>query len=195
MSGRAATTSSCTVTQVSHPAAIRHVTEPLNLSFRYPWLDPIPSTYHSEVLEWSGGLNVLKSLLQILQLSVHLALSLLGALDGLSLKSFNSLDLSLHIVLLWLESGELLLDVGDDVLVLQDGAVVLEVDGLGLLGELLDLAARGIVALLEGGQGVGSASLEAELGAQVGPVDLESGGSLWWRVWLVWVAEKALALG
>ena len=53
-----------------------------------------------------------------------------------------------------------------------------EVDFLGLLGEDLDLAARVVVALLEGGESLGGAAFEAELGAQVRPVDLEGGGAL-----------------
>ena len=40
-----------------------------------------------------------------------------------------------------------------------------EIDVLGLVGEDLDLAARGIVALLEAREGVCGASLEAEFGA------------------------------
>lgn len=123
------------------------------------------NTYHSEVLKWSCGLNVLQRLLQVLQLGINLALGLLSALHSLCLESLNSLDLSLHIVLLWLERSELLLDIGDDVLVLQDRLVVCEVDVLGLVGEDLDLAARGIVALLEAREGVCGASLEAEFGA------------------------------
>lgn len=43
----------------------------------------------------------------------------------------------------------MVLDLVDDGLVLQDAAVVGEVDGLGLLGQDLDLAAGVIVALLE----------------------------------------------
>lgn len=70
------------------------------------------------------------------------------------------------------------LNVGDNILVLQERAVVLEVDGLCLLGQDSDLAAGGIVTLLEAGEGVGGASLEPEFGAQVGPVDLGSSRSL-----------------
>lgn len=130
-------------------------------------------TYHSELVEWSGRFNVRQSLFQVLQLSVDLSLGLLGALHGLSLESFNSLDLSLNIVLLRLESVELLLDIGDDVLVLQDLAVMREIDCLSLLGKDLDAAARIVVALLEVGKGSGSVTSEAELRPKVGPVDLE----------------------
>lgn len=53
-----------------------------------------------------------------------------------------------------------------------------EVDLLGLLGQDLDLAARIIVALLEGLEGLGGGATEAEFGAQVGPVDLGGGAAL-----------------
>lgn len=140
-----------------------------------------PYTHHSEVLERTSRLNVLKSLLKILQLRINLALGLLRALHSLGLESRNRLDLPLNIVLLGLESVELLLDVGDDVLVLQEAAVVGEVDGLRRLGEDLDFAARVIVALLEVGEGLGGIASQAELGAQVGPVDFEGSRTLWER--------------
>ena len=135
-------------------------------------------THHSEVLEGPGSLNVLKSLLEVLELSVDLGLGLLGALDSLGLVGLDGLDLAVDVVLLDLEGVELLLDVVDDGGVLQDGAVVGEVDLLGLLGQDLDLAARVIVALLEGLEGLGGAATEAEFGAQVGPVDLGGGAAL-----------------
>lgn len=122
-------------------------------------------TYHSEVLERPGGLNVLEGLLKVLQLSVDLALGLLGALEGLGLVGLDGLDLAADVVLLDLEGVDLLLDVVDDGGVLQDGAVVGEVDLLGLLGQDLDLAARVVVALLEGLQGLGGGAAEAEFGA------------------------------
>ena len=86
--------------------------------------------------------------------------------------------MSLHVVLLGLERAELLLQVGDDVLVLQDRLVLREVDGLGLLGELLDLAAGGIVAGLEVLERIRGSASETKLGAQVGPVDLCGGRTL-----------------
>ena len=54
-----------------------------------------------------------------------------------------------------------------------------EVDGLGLFGEDGDLAARIVVALLEGGESSGSLTLEAELSAELCPVELESGAALY----------------
>ena len=138
-------------------------------------------THHSEVLEGPGSLDVLQRLLKVLKLSIDLGLGLLGALDSLGLVGLNGLDLAVDVVLLDLEGGELLLDVVDDGGVLQDGAVVGEVDLLGLLGQDLDLAARIIVALLEGLEGLGGGATEAEFGAQVGPVDLGGGAALEWR--------------
>ena len=89
--------------------------------------------------------------------------------------------MSLHVVLLGLERAELLLQVGDDVLVLKDRLVLREVDGLGLLRQDLDLAARVIVALLEVGEGICRVASQAEFGAKVGPVDLQGSRTLWWE--------------
>lgn len=72
----------------------------------------------------------------------------------------------------------MVLDLVDDGLVLEDVAVVREVNGLGLLGQDLDLAAGVIVALLEGLERSGGLAAEAERGGHLGPVDLESGAAL-----------------
>lgn len=82
------------------------------------------------------------------------------------------------VVGLGLESAEALLDLVDNGGVLQDGAVVREVDGLGLLGEDGHFAAGVIVALLEGLKSGSSLALEAELRADLRPVDLEGGAAL-----------------
>ena len=153
-----------------------HVTFPSFAAFRECAISEY--THNSEVLEGPGSLDVLKSLLKVLELSVDLELGLLGALDSLGLVGLDGLDLAVDVVLLDLEGVELLLDVVDDGGVLQDGAVVGEVDLLGLLGQNLDLAARIIVALLEGLEGLGGGATEAEFGAQVGPVDLGGGAAL-----------------
>jgi hypothetical protein len=55
---------------------------------------------------------------------------------------------------------------------------VREVDGLGLLGEKGDFAARVVVALLEGLQGRGRLTADPELRAELGPVELEGGAAL-----------------
>lgn len=128
------------------------------------------NTYHSEILERPGLLNVLQRLVQILQFLVNHALRLLGALDGLCLERLNGLHLSLNIVGGWLEGLELLLYIVDDGLVLEDSAVVGEIDGGGVLLELLDLSAGVVVALLESNEGVGGAAFETELGTELCPV-------------------------
>jgi hypothetical protein len=135
-------------------------------------------TYHGEVLEGTGSLDVLQSLLQVDKLGIDLALGLLGVLDGLGLESVDGLQLAADIVGSGLEGLEVVLDLVDDGLVLEDTAVVGEVDGLGLLGQDLDLAAGIIVALLEGLQGGGSLAAEAEGGRNLGPVELECGAAL-----------------
>jgi hypothetical protein len=138
----------------------------------------MPCTHHSEVSKRPGVLNVLERLLEIAQLLVDNGLGLLGALQGLCLEGLNGLDLSAHIVRLGLESVELFLDVVDDGLVLEDAAVVLEVDGLRLFGQDRHLAARIVVSLLEGLEGGGGIAFEAQLRADLCPVKLEGGAAL-----------------
>jgi hypothetical protein len=53
-----------------------------------------------------------------------------------------------------------------------------EVDGLGLLGQDLDLAAGVVVALLEVLERSSGLAAKAERGRNLGPVDLESGAAL-----------------
>jgi len=138
-------------------------------------------TYHREVFKRPGFLNIRQRLLQVLQLTVHNVLGLFGALDGLSLKRLNSLDLTADVVRLWLEGLELLLDVVDDGGVLQHASVVGEVDRRRLVAQLLHLAPGIVVALLEGHQRVRRRTLEAELCAELGPVEFEGGGTLFER--------------
>ena len=129
-------------------------------------------THDGQVLEWSGLLNVLQCLLQVLELNIDVGLCLLGGLDGLGLESVNGLDLAVDVVLLGLESVEMLLNVVDDGRVLEDTAVVGEVDGLLLLLKLGELAAGVVVALLEGSERGGGLALERELLGELGPVEL-----------------------
>ena len=141
------------------------------------------NTYDSEVLEGTSSLDVLESLLQVLQLDLNLALGSLGVLNSLGLESVNGLQLAADIVRSGLEGLEVVLDLVDDGLVLQDAAVVAEIFGLGLLGQDLDLAAILIVALLEGLEGGSVLAAEAERGRHLGPVDLESGAALFSGEW------------
>jgi hypothetical protein len=135
-------------------------------------------THDSEVLERTSSLDVLKSLLEVNQLRVDLALSLLSVLNSLGLESIDSLELAGNVVRGGLEVLEVVLDLVDDGLVLQHLAVVGEVDRLRLLGEDLDLAAGVVVALLEGLKRGGGLAAEAEGGGHLCPVDLESGAAL-----------------
>lgn len=83
------------------------------------------------------------------------------------------------IVRLGLECVEALLDLVDDGSVLQHGAVVREVNGLGLLLEDAELSARIVVALLEALEGGSSLAFETKLRANLSPVELEGCGALW----------------
>ena len=66
----------------------------------------------------------------------------------------------------------------NDSLVLEGGAVVSEVDGGGLLLEGSELAARILVALLEGVKGDDGGSTKSEVGGDCCPVKLESCATL-----------------
>lgn len=136
------------------------------------------NTYDSEVLEGTGGLDVLQGLLQVLQLSLNLTLGSLGVLNSLGLEGVNGLELAVDIVGSGLEGLEVVLELVDDSLVLQDAAVVAEVNSLGLLGEDLDLAASLVIALLESLERGSGLAAEAEGGRHLDPVDLESGAAL-----------------
>lgn len=135
-------------------------------------------TYNSEFIEGTGGLDVLKGLLEVAEFSLNLALGLLSALDSLGLEGINGLQLAGNIVGGGLEVLELVLDLVDDGLVLQNAAVTGEVDGLRLLGKELNLAARIVVTLLESLQRGSGLAAEAEGAGRLDPVDLESGATL-----------------
>lgn len=134
--------------------------------------------YNSEFIEGTGGLDVLKGLLEVAEFSLNLALGLLSALDSLGLEGINGLQLAGNIVGGGLEVLELVLDLVDDGLVLQNAAVTGEVDGLRLLGKELNLAARIVVTLLESLQRGSGLAAEAEGAGRLDPVDLESGATL-----------------
>jgi hypothetical protein len=139
------------------------------------------STYHSELVERPGLLDVLQRLREVLQLEVDLLLGSLGILDGLDLEGLDGLELAREVVGRGLELLEALLNLVDNGLVLQDAAVVGEVDGGSLLGQQLDLAAGVLVALLESLEGGDRLTTQAEGGGHFGPVELEGGASLFGR--------------
>jgi hypothetical protein len=138
----------------------------------------LEGTYHSEIFERSSILNIPKSLIQILQLLINNALRLLGTLNSLSLKGLDGLDLPLDVIGSRLECLEGALNLVNDGCVLQLTAVEGEVNILRVFGELLELAAGVIVALLESDEGVGGRAFQSELAAEGGPVQLEGGTSL-----------------
>ncbi len=123
--------------------------------------------------EWPSLLNVAECLLQITQFPIYNTLGLLGTFDGLCLKRLDCFQLSADIVCLWLESLERLFYLVDDGCVLEHASVVGEVDFLRLLAQQLDFTARVIVTLLEGGEGGGGLSFEAQLRAELRPVEFE----------------------
>lgn len=139
------------------------------------------NTYDSEILERPGLLNVLEGLVEVLELHVDLVLGRLGVLHSLNLEGLDGLELPVDIVRGRLEGGEALLNLVDDGLVLQHGAVVREVDLGGLLLEGLELAAGVIVALLEGMEGGDGLAAEAERGSDLCPVELDRGVALFGR--------------
>lgn len=102
----------------------------------------------------------------------------LGVLDGLGLEGLDGLDLAVDIVGLGLEGLEALLDLVDDGLVLEEGAVLGKVDLGGLFGQLLDLALGIVIARLEGLQRGDRLATQAQRGGDFGPVELQSCGSL-----------------
>lgn len=135
-------------------------------------------TYHSKLLKWPGGLNVLQGSIEVLELQINLLLGSLGVLDGLNLESIDGLELAAHVVCGGLEVLEALLDLVNDGLVLEKAAVLGEVDGGGLLGQLLDLSADVLITCLEGLQGGNSLAAETERLGDLDPVELEGGAAL-----------------
>lgn len=138
-------------------------------------------TYDSEVLERTGGLDVLEGGSEVLELEVDSLLGGLGVLDSLNLESLDSLELAADVVGGGLEGLEALLDLVDDGGVLEGGAVGGEVDGRGLLGKLLDLAAGVLVALLESLEGRHGLAAETKRVGHLDPVELKGSASLFRR--------------
>lgn len=159
-----------------------HIILPASLS--------VDKTYHREVLKRPSRLDILQRLLQVPKLSLNLALSLLCVLDSLRLKGLNRLQLTVQIVSGGLERFEVVLDLVDDRLVLQDIAVVREIDRLRHFGQDLDLATRIVVTLLEIMQRGGGLPAETQRAGDLGPVDLEGGAALEVVKWSVSTADS-----
>lgn len=94
-----------------------------------------------------------------MQLHVDLALRRLSIFDGLGLERLDGFELLIKVVGGGLEGTVRLLNLVDDGLVLEDGAVMTEIDFLRGFGEDGDLAANVLVALLEGLEGGNCLSL------------------------------------
>lgn len=112
----------------------------------------------SRLFPRSRSLNIAQRLLQLPQLDLNLALCLLRVLHGDLLEALNGFNLLVHVVGLGLEALEVVLDLVDYRGVLQERAIVPEVDGLGLVLEDLEFAAGVIVAFFEGCKGRGGAA-------------------------------------
>jgi len=142
------------------------------------FVSPTRSTYDSEILEWASLLDILQCLLQVLKLQINSVLGGLSVLDGLALEGLDGLDLAADIVSDWLEGLEVILYRINNSLVLEDGAVVGEVDSRRRLGELLESATRILIALLERLEGGDGLAAESEVGSDCLPVKLESCATL-----------------
>lgn len=169
MSGLAATTSS-----YSHTIQLAVQI----FSTRSTLQQHIKHTYHSKIIKRPRLLDVPQRLLQVRQLAIHHTLGLLRILHRLRLEGLDGLDLPTHIVRHQLEVAEVPLDLVHDSPVLQPLPVGREVDRLRRLRERLQLAARVVVALLEGTECRCCLALQAKLCADFRPVDFESGAAL-----------------
>ena len=157
-----------------HPSSLRHQSASILINLRCGLHDLI----HSSLLPRPRILNIAQSLLQLPQLHLHLSLCLLRILHRNLLEALDRLQLLVHVVCHGLEALVVLFDLVDHGLILEDGPIVPEVNGLGLLGEKLDFAASVVVALFESCKSAGGAAAEAEGGADRGPVELHGGAGL-----------------
>lgn len=125
---------------------------------------------HRRLLPRPGALNITQRLLQTPQLDLHLRLGLLGIAHGHLLELLDRTQLLSDVVRDGFEGLEGALDLVDDGLVLEQAAVVGEVDGLRGFGQDLHFASGVVVALLEGGERAGCAAAQVELRAEFAPV-------------------------
>ena len=137
-----------------HPSALLHH---LCNILVYLWRS-LRDLLDSRLFPRSRSLNIAQRLLQLPQLDLNLALCLLRVLHGDLFEALNSFNLLVHVVGLGLEGLEVVLDLVDYRGVLQERAIVPEVDGLGLVLEDLEFAAGVIVAFFEGSKGRGGAA-------------------------------------
>jgi hypothetical protein len=157
-----------------HPSSLFHHPLRILINFRRS----LRNFLHRNLIPPSRTLNISQCLLPTPQLNLDLALRLLGIPHRHLFESLDLPDLLGHIICLGLEALEVLLNLVDDSCVLEQGAIVAEVDSGGLIGQDLDPAAGVIVALLEVRErGCGGAA-EGELGWELGPVEFGCGSGL-----------------
>merc|ERR1712058_8436 len=139
-----------------HPSAL--LDEPLSIlvDLRSRLRDLI----HSHLVPPSSTLDIAERLVQALQLNLNLALGILGIFNSNLLESFNRANLLVNVVCLGLKGLEVLLDLVDHSSVLEDGAVIAEVDAGGLVLENRQAAAGLVISLLEVVQGAGRAAAQ-----------------------------------
>lgn len=127
-----------------------------------------------ELVERSGRLNVGEGGLKVSKLLLDSGGGLLSVGKSLGLKSLNGLELLGDVVGNGLEVLVGGLNLVDNVLVLQGGAVLGEVNLGGLVGELQKLLAGLVVTLAESLEGRDGGASKTKSRNNLGPVDLDS---------------------
>ena len=116
------------------------------------------TTHHSQILHRPRRPNILQRRLQLHHLLIHPPLRLHRAIHRLGLKRLNRLQLPAEIEFLRAELLHFPLDLVHDRRVGEQGAVVREIDGLGLGLQEGEFAAGVVVALFEGCEGRGGSA-------------------------------------
>lgn len=130
----------------------------------------IRGTY-TQIIGQPRLINVLDRLIQINKLFGNLLLRLLGILDGLGLKLVNPGKDGRDIISNRLERFGRLFNLINDTLVLQDGAVVCEIDGFARGTEMIEFGVGVDIAFSEGGEGRGCLWSQRKGGCKSVPVD------------------------
>ena len=165
-------TSSQTGTVSTHQIPRRHPSPLLNQSLRIliNLRRRLRYLIHRNLIPAPRPLNIPQRLLQTPQLNLYLPLRRLCVLHRHLLKGLNALELFIHIVGFGGEGFVVGFDLVDDGAVLEDRAVVGEVDGGGLVLQLLQAAAGVVVTLFELLELRGGGAAEGELRGEAGPV-------------------------
>lgn len=129
--------------------------------------------FESQLVKRSRRLDVVKSLLQVVEFSNNFFLRGPGAFQGLCLKCFNGLQLLGNVISHRLEALECRLNLVNDLLVLEHRPVVGKVDLGRLAGEVKRLFLCIVVSLAERLQRASSGSREAQRRNDFGPVEFD----------------------